>query len=66
MPNIILLNVLYIIYSKEYLGSNNVVGQGNINASKEVELLKKENELLKRELELERKEKEFLKSSKKA
>jgi transcriptional regulator with XRE-family HTH domain len=45
-------------------GSNfsiNSVGQGNINTSKEVELLQKENELLKRELEIERKEKELLK-----
>jgi transcriptional regulator with XRE-family HTH domain len=46
--------------------SGNIIGQGSINSSKDMELLKKENELLKRELEIERKEKELLKSSKKA
>jgi transcriptional regulator with XRE-family HTH domain len=41
--------------------SINSGGQGNINTSKDYELLQKENELLKRELEIERKEKELLK-----
>jgi transcriptional regulator with XRE-family HTH domain len=45
--------------------SINSVGQGNINISKDIELLKKENELLKRELEIVKREKELGKSLKK-
>jgi transcriptional regulator with XRE-family HTH domain len=49
-------------------GSNfsiNSVGQGNINTSKDMELLKKEIELLKSELEIVKREKESAKSLKK-
>jgi transcriptional regulator with XRE-family HTH domain len=46
-------------------GSNfsiNTVGKGNINTSKDMELLKKEIELLKKELEIVKKEKELMKN----
>jgi 50S ribosomal subunit-associated GTPase HflX len=38
------------------------IGKGNINASKDTELLKKEIELLKKELEIVKKEKELMKN----
>jgi transcriptional regulator with XRE-family HTH domain len=44
--------------------SINTVGKGNINTSKDMELLKKEIELLKKELEIVKKEKELLKRDK--